>query len=126
MSDAARIVRNYLDAMEARDLKGAAGYLAPGFQMTFPGPVTFTRPEELVGWAASRYQAVSKTYHGFDVASDEAGDVVYCRGTLQGTWLDGSAFAGIRFIDRFTVAGGLITSQDVWNDMGEVLSHRQK
>jgi hypothetical protein len=50
--------------------------------------------------------------------------VVYCSGTLEGVWLDGSAFSGIRFIDRFEVAGGRIVRQDVWNDLGEMLPRR--
>ena len=45
--------------------------------------------------------------------------MVYCHGTLQGRWLDGSAFSGIRFIDRFLVQGGLLARQDVWNDLAE-------
>jgi hypothetical protein len=45
--------------------------------------------------------------------------VVYCHGTLEGCWLDGTAFSGVRFIDRFLVQGGLLVSQDVWNDLAE-------
>jgi hypothetical protein len=41
---------------------------------------------------------------------------------LQGTWLQGAPFEGIRFIDRMEVRDGLITRQDVWNDLAE---HRQ-
>ena len=44
----------------------------------------------------------------------------YVLGTLFGEWLDGTAFEGIRFIDRFQLSEGLIVRQDVWNDMGEV------
>ena len=40
-------------------------------------------------------------------------------GTLYGEWLDGTAFAESRFIDRFEMEGGLLTRQDVWNDMAE-------
>lgn len=116
-----QIVRDYLQAMEQRELERAKSYLASGFEMTFPGPVTFSQPEELAAWASDRYQSVAKTYEGFDECAGETETVVYCRGTLQGVWLDGSPFSGIRFIDRFTIAGGLITSQDVWNDMGEEL-----
>jgi len=28
-------------------------------------------------------------------------------------------FEGVRFVDRFEVAGGLLTRQDVWNDLAE-------
>jgi len=49
-----------------------------------------------------------------------APDAVYCTGTLEGVWLDGRAFSGVRFIDRFEVAEGRIRRQDVWNDLAEV------
>jgi hypothetical protein len=42
-------------------------------------------------------------------------------GTLYGEWPDGSAFEGIRFIDRFEVRGGKLTDHKVWNDLGEEL-----
>jgi len=45
---------------------------------------------------------------------------VYCYGTLSGEWLDGRAFADIRFIDRFTVVDGKLLDQTVWNDLAEV------
>jgi hypothetical protein len=45
--------------------------------------------------------------------------VVFGHGTVHGTWLDGQAFEGIRFIDRIQVQDGLITRQDVWNDLAE-------
>ena len=45
---------------------------------------------------------------------------VYVYGTLEGVWLDGSPFAGIRFVDRFEIdEAGLIVDQKVWNDLAE-------
>jgi hypothetical protein len=38
---------------------------------------------------------------------------------LHGVWPDGSAFSDIRFVDRFTLQGGLLTTQMVWNDLAE-------
>ena len=115
LPDGAEVVRAYLAAMEARDLPAARACLGPGFTMTFPGGVTMTALEDLIAWAAPRYRFVTKSYEGFDAL----GGVVYCFGALSGEWPDGTAFAGIRFIDRFALQGGLITRQDVWNDMGE-------
>jgi hypothetical protein len=115
LPDAAAVVHDYLSAMEARDLERARGHLAPGFTMTFPGGVTMQRLEDLIAWAAPRYRFVTKTYDRFDAM----GPLVYCFGTLSGEWPDGTAFAGIRFIDRFELTGGRIARQDVWNDMGE-------
>jgi len=116
----AQLVRDYLAAMEARDLEAARGLLAAGFTMTFPGGATFRDPEELVAWARDRYRAVAKTCERFDEAPDGEGAVVYCFGTLSGEWPDGEPFAGIRFIDRFVVEDGKIAQQLVWNDLAEV------
>ncbi len=130
------VVRNYLAAMEARDLEKAKTFLSPGFTMVFPGGHEFRTPEELIVWAKSRYQQVAKEYEAFESVAVVAAEgetaenidgetIVYCRGTLFGQWLDGSSFAGIRFIDRFTVSGDQIISQVVWNDLAEnVLSER--
>ena len=113
-------VRTYLAAMEARDLSVARRLLAPGFFMEFPGGVRMESLEALIEWARPRYRFARKTYVRFDSCPDGTGTVVYCFGSLAGEWLDGAAFAGIRFIDRFSVRDGLLVDQTVWNDMGEV------
>lgn len=117
--EAERVVTAYLAAMESRDLDGARACLAPGASLRFPGAPSMTDPAEIVTWSAPRYAYVAKTHEGTDVCS---GGVVYLRGTLSGEWPDGTPFSGIRFVDRFEVAGGLIVRQDVWNDMGEARS----
>lgn len=119
MSEAIEIVRAYLDAMEARDLDLARTYLGADFAMTFPGGVTFKRPEELVEWSRDRYRSVRKVYDLIDETQGEAGPVVYCSGRLQGEWPDGSSFSDIRFIDRFELRDGKIVDQQVWNDLSE-------
>ena len=118
------VVRRFLAAMEARDLGTAQAMLAPGFTMTFPGGASFTRLEQLVDFAAARYRFVRKTYERFDEAPGLEDTVVYCFGTLSGEWPDGGAFAGIRFVDRFGVRGGLLLDQRVWNDLAERRSGR--
>jgi phenylpyruvate tautomerase PptA (4-oxalocrotonate tautomerase family) len=117
--DAAGVVRAFLAAMEARDLAKAAAFLAPGFAMSFPGGARFTALADLVAWAQPRYRFLRKTFEGFDEAVGDDATVVYCRGTLSGEWPDGTAFSGIRFIDRFTVRGGKLADQTVWNDLGD-------
>lgn len=117
-----KIVREYLDAMERRDLAAAKSHLAPGFHMVFPGDKRFDSLEQLVGAAKGRYRSARKTYEKYDAV----GDVVYCFGTLHGELLDGSPYSGIRFIDRFTVRDGKLVDQNVWNDMAEVLGARLK
>jgi limonene-1,2-epoxide hydrolase len=116
------VVAAFLTALEARDLPAAARRLAPGATMTFPGGQSFVDLASLVAWSKGRYRAVRKTYErSEELPVDARGiTVVYCRGTLSGEWLDGAAFAGIRFIDRFEVDdAGRIVDQQVWNDLGE-------
>ena len=96
MSKAEEIVRQYLAAMERRDLAAA---------------------KALVEWAKGRYRSARKTYDRYETC----GDAVYCYGTLNGELLDGSSYSGSRFIDRFTVRDGKLADQNVWNDMAEVL-----
>ena len=96
MNKAEEIVRQYLAAMERRDLAAA---------------------KALVEWAKGRYRSARKTYDRYETC----GDAVYFYGTLNGELLDGSSYSGIRFIDGFTVRDGKLAGQNVWNDMAEVL-----
>lgn len=121
LKDPADIVKDYLDAMENRDLNRANALLGDGFSMQFPGAKPMRTLEELIAWAGPRYRFVKKAYEGFDVMQTPGlTALVYCRGTLSGEWPDGTAFDGIRFIDRFEIENGKITRQDVWNDLAEV------
>ena len=123
--DPVQVVRDYLAAMERRDLAAAKAMLAPGFWMTFPGGHRLDTLEQLVEFAKTRYRSARKSYERFDVAPGAApageASIVYCFGTLHGELLSGEPYSGIRFIDRFTVAGGRLVDQTVWNDMAEVL-----
>jgi 4-oxalocrotonate tautomerase family enzyme len=120
LPDPAELVRDFLAAMEARDLDRARNMLGAGFHMTFPGDTRMTTLEDLVAWAGPRYRSITKTYRGFDAMQSEGeAAIVYCRGTLSGEWPDGTPFEGIRFIDRFEVTHGVLTCQEVWNDLAE-------
>lgn len=119
----AQLARDFLDAMEARDLAKAKSYLGDGFNMIFPNSPVFHELEELIAWSAGRYQSVRKTYEGIDECPNPDGRdgvAVYCRGTLSGIWGNGTPFEGIRFIDRFTIMDSKIMDHKVWNDMAEV------
>lgn len=118
MSDPVEIVQAYLEAMEVRELDRAKSMLGDGFQMVFPGTREMSTLEQLIDWAGSRYRLVRKVYQGFDLVPGTI-SVVYCYGTLAGERPDGTAFSGIRFIDRFELQAGQITRQDVWNDFAE-------
>ena len=116
-ADASQVVRRFLELMQARELAAASSCLAPGFQMFFPGAQVMHRLDQLVEWSRTRYLSVAKTFDRFDESWTDDGTIVYCSGSLHGVWLDGTAFDGIRFIDRFEVVNGLVTRQDVWNDL---------
>lgn len=117
----ATIVQSFLAAMEARDLETAQTYLAPGFEMTFPGNATMVHLEDLVEFSKLRYKFVRKTFASFDTSWQADLAVVHCHGTLSGEGLDGQKFEGVRFIDRFEVREGLLCRQQVWNDLALVL-----
>ena len=116
------IVRQFLNAMEARDIVKAKEMLAHNFEMTFPGGAVFHELEQLIVWSKSRYKSIGKTFEKFDNMSNEDKSVVYCFGTLSGQGNDGRLFEGIRFVDRFEIVDGKLKSQRVWNDMAEMRS----
>lgn len=122
LPEASALVRVFLLLMQERRLDEARQLLAPGFEMVFPGGQPMREFAELLDWAKNRYTRIAKHFERFDECWGDEGTVVYCTGTLEGVWLDGSAFSGIRFIDRFEVAEGRIRRQDVWNDLAEVKS----
>ena len=113
----AEIVSRFLQELEARDLEAAAALLAPGATMVFPGGASFGRLEDLVEWARHRYARARKRIERIDVADAAEGDAVFCQGTLDGEWLDGTTFDGIRFADWFLIREGRIVRQEVWNDL---------
>jgi len=117
------VVRDYLAAMEARNMNLAQTYLADSFSMTFPGKQQFNTLDQLIEWAKTRYKSVSKKFDNIDVTGSDEGAVVYCSGELCGQWLDGSEVSSIRFIDRFVLVDGKIVKQEVWNDIGEITSN---
>ena len=114
------LVRDYLSAMQARDLQAADALLDGGFWMEFPGGVRMRTLEELIEWSKPRYRDIGKTFDSFSEAFTSTETIVVCHGTLHGEWPDGTPFEGIRFVDRFTVEGDKITSQLVWNDLAEM------
>ncbi len=120
--EATPVVRAFLEAMGRRDLEAASQWLAPGFEMVFPGGRVMRQLPELVAWAKGRYQSVDKRCERFEESWQGDVTVVHCSGTLQGRWPDGTAFEGVRFIDRFEVEGGKIRRQEVWNDLAEARS----
>jgi len=119
-SGAKEIVEAFLRALERRDFARARSLLAPGFAMIFPGDRRFASLEDLVAWSATRSRKTRKTIERFDEIEDGTATIVYCVGTLEGEWTDGTPFVGIRFVDRFVVESDRILEQRVWNDLAEI------
>lgn len=119
---ASEVVQAFLQAMQVRDLAEAQSFLAHGFSMCFPGGVMMRTLTEMLDWARPRYRSIAKDYERFEEVWREEDTVVFCSGTLRGSWPDGRDFSGIRFIDRFEVANGKITRQEVWNDLAETMA----
>lgn len=112
---------DFLEAQGSRDLDRARALCAPDFEMVFPGPARFTEFDDLIAWAEPRYRSVAKRIERVEEAPLGQTVAVWITGTLHGVRLDGSAFEGIRFVDRFEVGAGSIRRQDVWNDLAESL-----
>ena len=117
----AAIVTAYLEASMVPDPERAAGYMAPGIEIVFTGGRVFRHPREVTAFNAGRYAWVKKRMERLDVVPGEGFTTVYSLGTLYGEWPDGTPFEGNRYVDRFTVRGGLIVTMEVWNDSAERL-----
>ena len=113
------VVKDFLARLEARDLAGATALTGDGFEKVFPSGKQMRDLETLVEWSRTRYARVRKQFDGFDEAVSGDRAIVWCRGTLEGAWTDGTPFEGIRFCDRFELSGGRIVFQEVWNDLSE-------
>jgi ketosteroid isomerase-like protein len=116
---AADVVMAFLDAMGRRDLDAAEALLAPGFKMVVSGGHAFRSPREFVAHSKGRQRSARKTTDRYEEIPTPGGDVVYAIGSMAGEWNDGSAYAGVRYIDRFEVRDGKIADMQVWSDMAE-------
>ncbi|CAB1066073.1 hypothetical protein D1BOALGB6SA_10872 [Olavius sp. associated proteobacterium Delta 1] len=117
---AAALVKQFLKAMENRDLTAAGTMMAKDAKIIFPGGKSFKSQQDMVTAARDRYRWIKKKFEQIDTAllpRDRV--VVYVMGTLDGLNNFGVEFSGVRYIDRFEVEDGLIVSQQVWNDLAE-------
>ena len=120
------LVLSYLAAMERRDLKAARACMGPNPEIMFPGGRAFSDINQIAANSGTRYRVVKKDIARVETWTDGPRVVVLVSGTLYGEWPDGTAFDGIRFVDRIEVEDGAIMRQDVWNDAGEHVLARQK
>src|SRR6266436_4574899 len=99
MSDAVKIVEEYLRLHMIPDPDAARRFCAPEMEIRFTGNLLT---------------------HVVEGAS-EAETIVYQTGTLYGEWPDGTPFEGNRYVDRYFVRHGKIVKMEVWNDSAEWL-----
>ena len=126
ITDAKKIVENYLERSMVPDPEGAAAYVAEGLEVIFTGGRRFSGPADTTAFNKKRYKWVKKRFLRTDAALDpETGDVhVYNTGYLYGEWPDGTPFDTNRYIDIFVIRDGKIVSTNVWNDSAEILLDR--
>ena len=109
---------DFLRLIEERDVASALLYLAPTARFIFPRGAEFDDLAECLADRHSRYTRAHKSIEGTDIVDrGEGQSVVYVFGTLDGSQVDGTAFSGVRFIDRFTFDSDQIVRQEVWNDL---------
>jgi len=113
------VVREFLEALGRGELDAAKRHLAPGFQMTAPGNHRFGTLEEFTAFSRGRIGPARKAIDAIEACESANGIAVFAHGTMNGQWPDGSAFADVRFIDRFHVVDGRIAGMQVWNDVAE-------
>lgn len=118
-AEAIDVAREFMDALERADATAAGALLAPGFVLRAPGGVSFRDLAEFAQFGRSRYLELRKTDRQFDACEAAAGIVVYAHGVMAGRWLDGSAFQGLRYVDRFLVRDRRIAELQVLNELGE-------
>ena len=111
------IIRKFLSAMEKRDLKLANSFINDKFIITCPGNKIFYTLESFLDWGKHRYKKIKKDISAIDLSFNGFDAIIYCHGTLQGEWLNGQPFKGIRFIDKFHTQHSKIMSQEIWNDL---------
>lgn len=119
-ADAIDLVRNWLDAVSRGDLPAAAALMAPGAHITVSGGHGFGSLEDLAASAAARYASLHRQADAFETCDAPGGIAVYVRGTANGAFIDGTAFSGARWCDRFQVAQGRIVGLETWSDLAEL------
>lgn len=126
LADAVARVERYLELSMVPDPEGASAFVSPDYRLIFTGGRKFASPAESAAFNAKRYKWVKKKFLRTDAAYDSAtGEVrVFNTGYLYGEWPDGTPFETNRYIDIFTVKGGLIVESQVWNDSAEILLAR--
>jgi len=121
-AEAIDIARDFLDALDRRDLGAATALLAPQFGMRVTGGHRFTSLADFANYAATRYAAMRKSGRQYDACDAALGVVVYAHGTMSGEWRDGGQFQDVRWVDRFLIQNGRIMELQTLSEIGEFRS----
>jgi hypothetical protein len=113
------VARDFMDAMERGDLAAATALCAQRFTLLAPGGFRCSNLTEFADFGRSRYVEIRKVEREFDACESAAGIVIYARGVMNGRWLDGTAFAGLRYVDRFVIVDGRVLELQILNELGE-------
>jgi limonene-1,2-epoxide hydrolase len=113
------VVKSFLEAMGRRDFAAMEAFMAPNFKMTVTGGAVFSHPRDFAAQSRARQRSAKKTTDRYDEIPTSNGAVVYSIGSMAGEWNDGTAYAGVRYIDRFEIVGGKIVDMQVYSDMAE-------
>lgn len=113
------LVRQWFDAVNQGEPAVAIGLMSSPTAITVSGGHRFTRLEDFMVFATKRYARVRKQVEAFEACEAAGGVAVYARGRMSGSWLDGTAFEGVRWCDRFLVEQALIVDLQTWSDLAE-------
>ena len=84
---AIELIEKFLAASMSGDKEGSRAVVSPDLVFTFTGKRRFERAEQTGEFNAKRYASVKKDITTYDVCPEEEGRlVVYCLGTLFGSW----------------------------------------
>lgn len=115
------VAREFMDAMERGDLAAAGALLGTGFLLRAPGGLQCRELTEFTSFGRRRYLELRKIDRQFDATESAHGIVVYAHGTMNGRWLDGSGFQGLRYVDRFLIRDNRILELSVLNEIAEFM-----
>lgn len=115
------VAREFMDAMERGDLAAAGALLGTGFLLRAPGGLQCRELTEFTSFGRRRYLELRKIDRQFDATESAHGIVVYAHGTMNGRWLDGSRFQGLRYVDRFLIRDNRILELSVLNEIAEFM-----
>lgn len=113
------VAKAFLEAMGRRDFEAMEKLMAPEFKMTVSGGLVFRHPREFAANSRTKQRSAKKTTDRYDEIKTADGGIVFAMGSMAGEWNNGTAYANIRYIDRFEIRSGKIVDMHVFSDMAD-------